>query len=158
MMKIDSFTMLQAKYPSHSRPAEIAQSRKQAIVSGSHNHQPRCSHGEGCPSKSPTAQAHRSQFCILELSKLKKYKFYYDYLKPKYTDRWMLLFTDTDSLCSQIQMDDLHNDMSQAVVQLRSICHHRRTTCHLSRSLSLSNIYAKKARKIWPENVADGRL
>jgi len=72
MMKIDSFTMLQAKYPSHSRPVHIAQSRKQAIVSGSHNHQPRSSHGERHLSKSPTGQAHRSQFLHSGTVKIKK--------------------------------------------------------------------------------------
>jgi len=38
-------------------------------------------------------------FCVLELSKLLMYTFYYDYLKPKYEARCKLLFTDTDSLC-----------------------------------------------------------
>jgi len=41
-------------------------------------------------------------FAILELSKLIMYKFYYEYLKPKYGDRCRLLFTDTDSLCCEI--------------------------------------------------------
>ena len=54
-------------------------------------------------------------FCILELSKLTMYKFYYDYLKPKYQERCMLLFTDTDSLCCQIQTPDLYKDMSEAM-------------------------------------------
>ena len=35
-------------------------------------------------------------FCILELSKLIMYKFYYDYLKPRYGNHCKLLFTDTD--------------------------------------------------------------
>jgi len=52
-------------------------------------------------------------FCILELSKLTMYKFYYDYLKPKYQERCMLLFTDTDSLCCEIQTPDLYHDMSE---------------------------------------------
>jgi len=54
-------------------------------------------------------------FCILELSKLTMYKFYYEYLKPKYQERVMLLFTDTDSLCCQIQTPDLYKDMSEAM-------------------------------------------
>jgi len=54
-------------------------------------------------------------FCILELSKLIMYKFYYDYLKPRYGDYCKLLFTDTDSLCCEIQTDDLYNDMSEAM-------------------------------------------
>jgi len=54
-------------------------------------------------------------FCILELSKLVMYKFYYDYLKPKYQERCTLLFTDTDSLCCEIQTPDLYHDMSEAM-------------------------------------------
>ena len=54
-------------------------------------------------------------FCILELSKLIMYKFFYDYLKPKYGDRCMLLFTDTDSLCCEIETQNLHQDMSEAL-------------------------------------------
>jgi len=52
-------------------------------------------------------------FCVLELSKLLMYRFYYDYLKPKYGDRCSLLFTDTDSLCCQIETQDLYHDMSK---------------------------------------------
>jgi len=54
-------------------------------------------------------------FCILELSKLIMYKFYYDYLKPRYGNYCKLLFTDTDSLCCEIQTTDLYSDMSEAM-------------------------------------------
>ena len=54
-------------------------------------------------------------FCILELSKLTMYIFYYGYLKLKYEERCMLLFTDTDSLCCHIQTPNLHRDMSKAM-------------------------------------------
>jgi len=54
-------------------------------------------------------------FAILELSKLIMYKFYYEYLKPKYGDRCRLLFTDTDSLCCEIQTQDLYQDMAQNI-------------------------------------------
>jgi len=54
-------------------------------------------------------------FCILELSKLIMYRFYYDYLKPKYGDGCKLLFTDTDSFCCQIRTDDLHRDMAEEI-------------------------------------------
>ena len=53
-------------------------------------------------------------FCILELSKLTMYKFYYDYLKPKYENHCKLLFTDTDSLCCEIQTSDIYCDMGKA--------------------------------------------
>ena len=50
-------------------------------------------------------------FCILELSKLAMYEFYYDYLKTKCS----LLFTDTDSLCCEIETDDIYQDMSESM-------------------------------------------
>ena len=54
-------------------------------------------------------------FSILELSKLTMYKFFYDHLKPTYGDRCKLLFTDTDSLCCQIETPDLYQDMGEAM-------------------------------------------
>jgi len=52
-------------------------------------------------------------FAILELSKLTIYDFYYEHLKPKYMDRCTLLFTDTDSLCCEIETTDIFDDMRQ---------------------------------------------
>ena len=52
-------------------------------------------------------------FSILELSKLTMYEFYYGYLKAKYQERCSLLFTDTDSLCCEIQTEDLYRDMGE---------------------------------------------
>jgi len=54
-------------------------------------------------------------FCILDLSKLIMYKFYYETLKPKYGDRLKLLFTDTDSLCCEIETKDLYRDMEEDI-------------------------------------------
>jgi len=54
-------------------------------------------------------------FCILKLSNLIMYKFYYHYLKPRYGNHCKLLFTDTDSLCCEIQTPDLYSDMSEAM-------------------------------------------
>jgi len=45
-------------------------------------------------------------FSILEISKLIMCKFYYYHLKVKYKDRCFLSFTDTNSLCCEIQTDD----------------------------------------------------
>ena len=49
---------------------------------------------------------------ILDLSKTLMYKFHYDYMKPKWEDKAKLLFTDTDSLCYEIQTDDAYKDIS----------------------------------------------
>ena len=49
--------------------------------------------------------------CILETSKLRMYKFWYDYLKVKYGDNVNLIYTDTDSFVLEIFTDDVYKDM-----------------------------------------------
>ena len=46
--------------------------------------------------------------CILHLSKVLMYEFHYDYIKNKYGNNSKLLFTDTDSLMSEIQTEDVY--------------------------------------------------
>ena len=48
--------------------------------------------------------------CILDLSKVLMYAFHYNYIKQKYSDRAKSLFTDTDSLCYEIQTEDAYKD------------------------------------------------
>ena len=48
--------------------------------------------------------------CVLDLSKLLMFEFYYDYFKPKYPDA-KVLYTDTDSLLLDIPTDDIYKDM-----------------------------------------------
>ena len=52
---------------------------------------------------------------ILDLSKTLMYEFHYDYVKPKCGDKAKLLFTDTDSLCYEIQTDDVYKDIKNDV-------------------------------------------
>ena len=49
---------------------------------------------------------------ILDLSKSLMYDFHYGYILPKYGKNQKLLFTDTDSLCYEIQTEDFYKDIS----------------------------------------------
>ena len=52
---------------------------------------------------------------ILDISKTLMYKFWYDYIKPKYEDRAKLCYTDTDSFIIHIIAEDIFVDISDDV-------------------------------------------
>ena len=56
-------------------------------------------------------------FVVLDVSKLLMYDFHYNYIKKKYGDKAILLFTDTDSLCYIILTNDLYQDMKNDLYQ-----------------------------------------
>ena len=52
---------------------------------------------------------------ILDISKILMYKFWYDYINPKYGDRAKLCYTDTDSFIIYIKSEDFFEDISNDV-------------------------------------------
>ena len=49
---------------------------------------------------------------ILDISKMLMYKFWYDYIKPKYEDRAKLCYADTDSFIIHIITEDFFEGIS----------------------------------------------
>ena len=49
--------------------------------------------------------------CVLDLSKLVMFDFYYGRLKPLYGDKIRMLYTDTDSLIVHVETEDVYADM-----------------------------------------------
>ena len=52
---------------------------------------------------------------ILELSKILMYKFWYDYVKPKYGEKAQLFYMGTDSFIVYIKTDDIYKDIAEDV-------------------------------------------
>ena len=48
---------------------------------------------------------------ILEISKILKYEFWYDYMKPKYNNNVRLCYMDTDSFVMHIKINDFYKDV-----------------------------------------------
>ena len=44
---------------------------------------------------------------IIELSKILMYEFWYDYVKPKYSEKSKLCYMDTDNFIIYIKTDDI---------------------------------------------------
>ena len=53
--------------------------------------------------------------CILDVSKTLMYDFHYNYIKKKYNNRALLLMTDTDSLCYELETEDFYKDISSDI-------------------------------------------
>ena len=57
-------------------------------------------------------QSFISCLSILDISKMLIYKFWYDYIKPKYGDREKLCYMDTDSFVIHIITEDFYEDIA----------------------------------------------
>ena len=49
--------------------------------------------------------------CVLDLSKLHLFDFWYNHFKKQYGEKIKLLYTDIDSLIEQVEIEDIHKDM-----------------------------------------------
>ena len=52
---------------------------------------------------------------ILDISKILMYKFWYDYIKPKYDNDVKLCYMDTDSFAMNIKTEDFYKDIANDV-------------------------------------------
>ena len=55
---------------------------------------------------------------ILEINKTLMYKFWYDYIKPKYQDNAKLCYMDTDSFIISIKTDDFYEEIASDVKKI----------------------------------------
>ena len=53
--------------------------------------------------------------CILDISKVCLYEFYYEYMAPLYRDKCKIMYTDTDSLIYHIECDDVYENMKRDI-------------------------------------------
>ena len=52
---------------------------------------------------------------ILDLSKTVVYEFWYDYVKPKYSENTKFCYMDTDSFIFYVKTDDIYKDIAENV-------------------------------------------
>ena len=52
---------------------------------------------------------------IIDLSKTVMYKFWYDYVKPKYGKNVRICCMDTDSFIVHVKTDDIYEDITEEV-------------------------------------------
>ena len=58
-------------------------------------------------------------FSILELSKIPMYKFWYEYLKPKYNDSIRLCYMDNDNFIFYVKTEDFYEAIVDNVAMKR---------------------------------------
>ena len=65
---------------------------------------------------------------ILELSKILKCEFWYDYVKPKYGENAKLCYMDTDSFTVYIKIDGVYQDIAEDVENIFNISNYELDT------------------------------
>ncbi|XP_070169356.1 uncharacterized protein [Polyergus mexicanus] len=53
--------------------------------------------------------------CILDISKIRLYKFHYEYMLPLYRDKCRVMYTDTDNLIYRVECEDVYEDMKRDI-------------------------------------------
>ena len=78
---------------------------------------------------------------ILDISKIFMYKFWYDYIKPKYGDRAKLCYTDTDSFIIHIFTENVFEDIGDVEDSL----------VHLAMMKMTNDLFqfVKKQKNVW---------
>ena len=62
---------------------------------------------------------------ILDISKIAMYKFWYEYLKPKYRNKIGLCYVDTDSFITFIKTEDFYTDITDDVNKWFDTSHYK---------------------------------
>ena len=52
---------------------------------------------------------------MLDLSKVVKYEFWYDYVKPKHGENAELCYMDTDSFSDRVKKEDIYKDVGKDI-------------------------------------------
>ena len=63
---------------------------------------------------------------ILDINKTLTYKFWYDYIKPKYSYKAKLCYMDTDSFIIHIKAEEFYKCIANAVTKLFDICNYNK--------------------------------
>ena len=85
---------------------------------------------------------------ILEISKTLMYEFWYNYMKPKYSDNIKLCYMDTNSFIMHIKIDDFYKDIADDVEK-------RFDTSNYEVNISLSTGKNKKVIRLMKDELVE---
>ena len=76
-------------------------------------------------------------FSVLELSKTVIYDFYYDYIKSKYGDNAILLYTDTDSMILKVETENFYCDIQENLDYFDTSNYNENNIHNISKNISV---------------------